>query len=180
METKTNIELFDELTSLCNIFSEKKINYALIGGLALGFHHYHRATMDIDFLIQKSDMESVKEILCEIKKLEVFYESSEVLQLNGPVDLDIIWASRPDSLKMLQNAMAKEEKIRVVNLHDLVGLKIQSMTNDSRRKFKDLSDIQMVLENNLDEIDWIKIKYYADLFNQWPVLEMIKKDLQNV
>jgi hypothetical protein len=56
------MDILDELNSLTEKLGEKKIDYALCGGLALAIYALPRATLDIDILIEPRRLETTKEI----------------------------------------------------------------------------------------------------------------------
>ena len=53
------------LSMLLNRFSEENINYALIGGFALGLWGVGKTTVDIDFLVPREDMNEIDGIMRE-------------------------------------------------------------------------------------------------------------------
>ncbi|MCB0391221.1 MAG: hypothetical protein KDD58_08020 [Bdellovibrionales bacterium] len=57
-----------------------------------------------------------------------------------------------------------------------MGLKIQAYCNDPKREFQDKADILSLLQNNAN-IDYNRIKKWADMFNQWSAIEEIKSKL---
>ena len=106
------------------------------------------------------------------------HESIEVLQFSGIGNVDIILARRPISKKILADANPDgPEQINFVKCEDLIGLKIQAYANDSSRELQDKADIQFLIEN-VKELDWDKIKNYADLFNQLEVINDIKNKIK--
>lgn len=58
-------ELFDTLKSLCNLLNEARVEYCLIGGLAVAILAKPRATEDIDFLIliEEKQKSSITELI---------------------------------------------------------------------------------------------------------------------
>ncbi len=152
-----------------------QISFALIGGFALSAHGIHRATKDIDFLVDGSKKEEIKKIFLS-QGFNLSYESAEVLQFCGPGYLDILLANRPLSLEMLRTSSNyKLFNIPVVSPEGIIGLKIQAYKNDPSRKLQDLADIQGLL--NIPKINLNKVKEYADLFNEWTEIEkLILKD----
>lgn len=44
-----NNQIRDSLRAVCDILNKHQVEYLLIGGMAVGFHGYPRATADIDF-----------------------------------------------------------------------------------------------------------------------------------
>lgn len=54
--------LYDELKALVEALNEEQVPYALCGGLAVGVYGFARATVDIDLLVQRSDVERILSI----------------------------------------------------------------------------------------------------------------------
>jgi hypothetical protein len=153
-------------------FHEDNIRYALIGGFALGAQGVFRATMDIDFLVHRDDMPRVHRILCELG-YERQYGSENVSMYVSPLkvfgEVDFLHAFRENSLKMLQRAQETiifddAITVKVVDVEDLIGLKVQAMANDETRKTRDLADIESLLEARQSSLDWDRVKDYFSLF----------------
>lgn len=83
-------------------------------------------------------------------------------------------ARRPISKEILRLSNTNgPEGINFVRAEDLIGLKIQAYKNDDSREFQDKADIQFLIESQ-DDLDWNLIKSYAELFNEWKVINEIK------
>ena len=54
--------LYEELKALVAALNEEQVPYALCGGLAMGVHGFVRATVDIDLLVQRGDLERILSI----------------------------------------------------------------------------------------------------------------------
>ena len=50
------MDLFEEFSKLVAEFKKEKIDYALCGGLAMAVYAYPRATIDIDIMIESSEV----------------------------------------------------------------------------------------------------------------------------
>lgn len=160
-----------------SILDSNKIEHALIGGLALACYGSTRATIDLDLLIHHDHKAAVKKIFSD-NGFNLIHESEEVLQFTGIGYVDIILARRPISQKILSEANnGGPEGIRFVKTEDLIGLKIQAYSNDPSRELQDKADIQFLIEN-VENLDWKRIKSYADLFNQWEVINEIKNKIK--
>ena len=110
---------------------------------------------------------------------ELKFESAEFLQFSGIGYLDILLAQRPISREMLKNAtIIPHINIKCLLPEDIIGLKIQAYTNDSSREFQDKADIQFLIEN-YQNMNWDKIKSYADLFSKWSEIEIIKNKINS-
>ena len=151
---------------------KESIDFALIGGFALGAHGIHRATKDIDLLIDGTKSEIAKKVLLT-NGFNLVFASAEVLQFDGPGYLDLLLANRPLSLEMLkQSSETTLSGIKVVSPEGIIGLKIQAYINDQSRRLQDLADIQALM--GLSNIDHEKVKKYADLFDEWKTIAELR------
>lgn len=155
-------------------FEKEKIRVALIGGFALSVVGYVRATNDIDFLVDKDDTDRLKKILLA-QGYELSYESGEVSTFVNPLmvlgRVDFLYAHRKYSKAMLERAKAHEIfngklKVKVVTPEDLIGLKVQSSSNDPSRYHQDMADIEHVLLANKGKLDIVLIREYFELFGR--------------
>ena len=154
--------------------SQALIDHALIGGLALGVHGIHRATMDVDFLIEGSVREQAKQAL-ENNGFKLDAETDESLHFSGYGNLDLLLANRTPSREMLKRAGSNTvAEVKCLDPEDIIGLKIQAYTNDRKRAFQDKADIAALVEKCAN-LDWDRVKSYAELFEEWDAIEMIKK-----
>ena len=75
---------------------------------------------------------------------------------------------------MLEDALpAAQLPVVVLRVEDIIGLKIQAYCNDSTRELQDKADIQNLIRKTPD-LDWERIKTYADLFQQWATVEKLR------
>ena len=148
------------------------VDHALIGGFALAVYGNHRATSDIDILADGTKKELIKSALLG-KGFVLRHESNEVLQFSGVGFLDIVLANRPLSQEMLKLAkMNQELGILILRAEDIIGLKIQAYKNDPSRELQDKADIQKLL--TLPSINVSDVKKYADLFEEWPIIQKLQ------
>ncbi len=148
----------------------------MIGGLALACYGSTRATIDLDILIREDHKDQAKDILLR-NGFTLVYETQEVMQFAGIGYVDILLARRPISQRILSEANANgPEGIHFVKSEDLIGLKIQAYINDPSRELQDKADIQFLIEN-VEGMDWERIKTYADLFSQWDAINDIKNKI---
>src|SRR5690606_38628291 len=96
------------------------------------------------------------------------------LHLSGDGQLDVLFANRPLSQKMIRRALPMNSfPVPVVSAEDIIGLKIQAYKNDSKREFQDKADIQSLIDS-VENLDFKLIKEYADLFNEWVCIEELR------
>jgi len=167
------MSLFSKITAFTDELRKRKIDFGIIGGLAVFAYGGERTTFDVDFLISGTHREVVKEIANNLH-LKIVNENAEVLQFSGPVQIDIIFANRIKTQEMLGRLRIPDRfPYPVVAPEDLIGLKIQAFVGDRSREYTDKGDIVTILRNNPD-IDFNKIKEYADIFNVWNEILDIK------
>lgn len=171
------MDLRKTLKFVHDLLSTNTVDHALIGGLGLACYGSTRATVDMDLLIYEEDKLRVQELLTK-NGFDLQNESKEVLQFSGMGYVDLLIARRPISRDILRLSNSNgPEGINFVRAEDLIGLKIQAYMNDSTREFQDKADIQFLIDSQSD-LDWKLIKKYADLFNEWEVIDEIRKKVK--
>jgi len=160
------------LERLLTGFQEKDIRYALLGGMALGAWGAPRGTVDIDFLVHLDDMPKI-DALMQGLGYECRYRTENVSQYVSPLqvfgEVDFLHAFRTQSLSMIQRAEDRKifggtVSIKVLKVEDLIGFKVQAMTNNERRKALDMTDIESLLSLHASAVDWTLIEEYFALF----------------
>ena len=165
------------LNSVHQILEDEGIEHALIGGLALGAHGLQRFTNDIDFLVLGDDRGRTKQAFLK-RGYRVFFESAEVMQLQGPVQIDFLFANRELTKGMVTGAKPLAGfDFKCVSVEDIIGLKIQAYKNDPKREHRDKADIQGLIERHAN-LDWDQVKLYADLFEEWGTVETMRNLLK--
>jgi hypothetical protein len=168
-------ELRDTLLLAHRLLEEAGADHALIGAMALGALGVHRATADMDLLVDARRIEEAKAAL-RSGGFELVAEGPEALQFGGIGTLDILLARREPSLEMLARArLAPKLGVKCATAEDIIGLKIQAFVNDPRRKFQDQADIMALLRTQPD-LDWERIKRYADLFGVWEAIQALRNE----
>lgn len=154
--------------SILEKFKEDQIDYALIGGLALSFWGYPRATHDLDFMVLAKKKEIARKGMEELG-FKVLRETENVAQYERGSDrVAFIYAVRVHGLKVLERACEKEFfglKFKVACPEDIIGLKVQSLANNPLRWFKEMADIETLLVENRGRLDLELVGQYFKLFN---------------
>lgn len=163
------MNLKELLITVHGALQHENIEHALIGAFAMACYGIQRATGDIDFLIDENDKSKVIDILGKLG-FTIFY-------LQGPGNIDFLISRRPLSREMLKEAKIFQPlNIKSVSLEDIIGLKIQAYSNNPKREFRDKADIISILELN-HNLNWDKIRSYADLFNAWDEICQLRKKI---
>jgi hypothetical protein len=169
------MNIIKNLRALGDLLSGENIDFALIGGLALGVYGVQRFTNDIDLIIDGKERSRLKKTLL-LNGYSIFAETAEVLQFSGSIPVDVLCANRPLSLATLESAKIEPLfNFKVIGAEGLIGLKIQAYCNDPKRSLRDKADIAALIEANTSSLNWTLIRTYADLFAEWPTIEELKK-----
>ena len=171
------------LSILLKEFDKNNIDYALMGGFALGIWGVGSTTVDIDFLVSRDHMMKTDRIMLEAG-YECKYRSENVSQYVSSLrvfgEVDFLHAFREASLEMLKRAVQKEIfggslKIKVLQPEDIIGLKVQAIKNNPRRAERDIMDIKSLISVWGKELDWSLVEGYFRIFNMEKLYERIIK-----
>jgi hypothetical protein len=171
------MDLRSVLPEIHRALAEAGIAHALIGGLALAAHGAGRATSDLDLLADGDRAEDVDRILREqgfecLRRTEnvANYASSDPAR--GRVDF--LFARRAYGRAMLARAAFHTilgSRVRVADAADLIGLKVQSSTNDPSRRYLDLADIDRLLRSAAVDVE--RVREYFRLFDREKELDAL-------
>ncbi|MBI4612895.1 MAG: nucleotidyltransferase [Planctomycetes bacterium] len=161
------------------------VRYALIGGLAVSAHGCIRDTHDIDFLVREPDLEAFDKAA-----IEVGYQLTERLGTMsffelfgaGLAPMDVLHAARPSTLEMLERADRvpigkRGVQVKIVQVEDLIGLKVYAIDNNPKRRSKDWNDIVMLADRFRDRLDWNRVRSYFSLFGREGELETLRREV---
>ncbi len=163
--------------------------WAVIGGVALGFYGVTRTTVDVDVLVDGACVARLAEILAPFGYQSTYtWEESSHFKARGETycPLDVLHAHRPHSLAMLDRArrvtVDESTSVPVVELEDLVGLKVQAMVNDPDRRRGESVDVRALLEAAASRgvsVDLERVREYFALFNEERELEELLDGLES-
>lgn len=168
---------------LLSAFRNGEVRYALIGGYAMGLWGAGRATVDIDFLVNRDDLEKIDRIMTALG-YECKYKSENVSQYISPLNIfgevDFLHAFRETSIEIINRAEEKEMsggalKIKVVRPEDLIGLKLQAIKNDPSREQIDIADIESLFASRAENFDWSLSESYFKLFDMEDIYKKLKE-----
>ena len=179
--------LEETLIHLDDFFQEQKINYAVIGGVAVILHGLQRTTQDIDVTIA-AEIEQLKPIAEKILKkfnpkktnpIEFFerYFVLPVADTNTDVGIDISAGLGGFDKHVLKRSVKQSFAGRMIpccTIEDLIIYKIAAKRN------RDISDVEFLFKLHRDELDTkylLKIaKSFVEL-ERSDVLETLQKYL---
>jgi hypothetical protein len=168
------------LEAIAREFAVASIEHALIGAFAMAALGVPRATGDLDFLVDGDRCDDVDRIMTMLG-YRALHRSADAANYASPAlaggHVDYLFARRPHSRAMLARAKPRQSlrahaTVKVVEAEDLIGLKIQSSTNNPKRAPLDMADIQRLLEN-LPALDLERVREYFRIFEREPELDQL-------
>jgi Uncharacterised nucleotidyltransferase len=170
------MDLYQAIRQLVSRLDEAGLRYAVIGGMAMALRGVQRATFDLDFLLMLEDLATTRRLLSE-EGYECVFQSENVSHFQhaagggGLARVDILHAFRGPSLSMLQRAerlpLGEDCRLPVLQIEDLIGLKVQAAHNDPARAPGDWSDIYRLVIHAATAarpLNWDLVNEYLVLF----------------
>jgi len=153
-------------------FSRHEIRCAAIGGFALGVLGAPRQTLDLDFLVHRDDLPKLDRSLTALGYSRVFQSENVSQYRHSEVawgSVDFVHAFRKISLAMLDRAkdypaFGGKQSLRTVQPEDIIGLKVQAMSNDPERRAQEQIDIEKLMGRYGNRLDWDRIQEFYDVF----------------
>jgi len=174
------MDLRTALLSFHQACRRERIDHALIGGLALAAHGAPRATADLDFLADGARCEDLDRVLCDAG-YEALHRSENAANYaaSDPARgrIDLLFARHAYGRAMLARAPHQPvlgTALKVVDAADLIGLKVQSSSNDPSRRRRDLADIEALLRTG--DVDLHRAREYFRLFDREKELDSLLAD----
>jgi hypothetical protein len=120
----------------------------MIGGHAVNYYGYMRATQDLDFMIAAADEPAVSRVMTAAGYINVARHESVVYfnRPGSPLRVDFLKVERPTLDRLLSAAVAIQyfggHVVRIPRLQDLLAMKFFALRNSGARRLdKDLPDI---------------------------------------
>jgi len=148
------MNVFQEFKRLMKELENKRVRYALVGGVAMAFYAEPRFTRDIDLLVDTDDFDQVKGIL----EKDGYFESAspwtfsnvaielhrflKVVNEEDEMLIDILVAGDEEIRKVIRNAVeaeSEEGRVMLANKKDLIWLK---KTRDSKQDQADIEKLK--------------------------------------
>ena len=166
--------------SLIGFFKQEGIDYALIGAFALKAYGYLRATQDVDFLVRVADQSGIITYL-ESLGYETIYRSAGYSNHMHPLAnlgrIDFIYVEGETADIILSEAkpllLLEDISVPVVRAEHLIALKVFAMRNDPERSFREMADLQYLL--NLPGLDLGEIRGYFERYGQMEKYDELTK-----
>ena len=141
----------DILEEIFGILNEMKIEYCLIGGLAVNAYVEPVVSMDVDLIIELAASDKFVEKIKNNYKIERFTHSLNISSSNSDLRIQIQTDERyQDFIPRAAEKPVMGYKIKVASKEDVLQGKIWAYMDSQRReskRLKDLSDIFRLIES---------------------------------
>lgn len=175
------MNLKEVLKTLVYRFQQQSIDFALSGGLALSTMGIFRFTKDVDFLVYEDSKAGVHEIMTGLGYEKQDFSTDEIISYVSPQkvfgQVDFLLARRKYTQAMMTRSKKTpifdgEFEVKTLLPEDLVGLKIQAISNDPQNRYLvDAPDIQRLLGMHQDRMDMNLVREYFRLFDREALLD---------
>ncbi len=161
------------------------LRFLLIGGHAVNAHGYERTTLDIDFLVEKSDLDEWKAVMSDLGYHSI-HETKAFSQFE-PVDgegfrIDLMLVDGKTFAKLLAGSQAMDyggRRIQVVGALHLIALKLHATrTWDRAVQGKDYYDILKLIQSNAINTQSEQFTAILDQYATPSIRERLLSDLR--
>ena len=173
--------LVDQIKQALVAFKGCKTPPALIGGLALAAYEVVRATRDVDFLVDVADADHLHAVLTKLGYRCMHRSEDAANYVREDEGLDLIYAHRPVSQRLLIEAKERDTalgRVRLISIEGLIGFKVQALANDPSR-LRDRDDILALLRAHHARLNMDEVRGYFVLFDQTEMLDEWLAEIEN-
>lgn len=153
-----HVDFQSTLHRLSCVLKSASFDCLLIGGFAVNYYGFTRATLDIDFMAAVDDIEEVKNAMTAagFSNYALHPNAAFFRVPNDPVRVDFVQTERGSMDQLL--AQAKEITVqgmpcRVPALNDLLAMKLFAAANGAEKRWhRDLDDVaNLCFLNDIDD-----------------------------
>jgi len=156
--------LRDSLVALIGHLGHRRVDCALVGGIALAARGIVRGTRDLDLLIAEEAEPRVHELMSELGFETLARGGSVSSYLLDALRVDYLIAKQARGRAMLQRAelvtVTRGVAAKVVGVEDLISLKLQALKDDPSRG-RDRVDIEGLLTVHRGAVNMEAVRDYA-------------------
>src|SRR5438067_1013246 len=142
------------MRKVAELFEQNKIDYAIVGGMAVNAHRHARTTADVDVLLRPEGLAFVRKLAAQGLLNPTAHRSRRFTEPSTGVQLDVLvtgsfpGSGKPGPIPFPDpNAVAQTiENFRCINLKTLIELKLAA------HRYQDFADVvNLIRANDLDE-----------------------------
>ena len=169
MSQEGNMNFENVLKFVKDFFDKGNVDYALIGGFALGAYGISRATVDLDILIHEENGEAIVRFL-ESLGYETLARSEAFSNHEHPIPamgrIDFLYVSGETAETILGEAEVRpifgNDSIKVVKPEHLIALKLYALSVAPHRYHREMEDVRALLGLagiDREEVEGYFVKY---------------------
>lgn len=182
--------LADCLRKLVRVFEREKVEYMLIGGLALPAYGEIRATQDIDVAIVVADIRILERLIAELGREGFEPTATPQLEASGiylfdtenAVDVEL-W-QRPDGIRFGAELLSRKRKVElteklqawIIGPEDFIVNKLAR----TDRRARDESDVVSVLIGWKERLDRVYLERRAAESDVLPLLKALQMRVETI
>jgi len=185
----SEVNLVKIVKDVGKILNKAGIKYVLVGGIACVLYGVKRLTVDIDIIIEKTNIDNLKKLYNLIKEIGFNLSMRDIksaldedghftILLGGVYRIDFKFPSTYLDYESLRNyniINLESEKIYIAGIEENIAAKIKLL-----KSIKDLEDAIVLLELYKDRIDWNKISKYLGGEDPIERINMILDEIQTL
>jgi hypothetical protein len=146
-------DVYETLRALVKRLDQERLDYAVIGAMALAAHGYRRFTEDVDILLRADTLVAFREKLLGLGYLPAFPDARKTFRdTRTGVKIEVMTAGeypgdgkpKPVVFPDPREARVDKDSLWVVGLEKLIELKLASGLSAPHR-LKDLADVQELI-----------------------------------
>ncbi len=143
------MQLPKDFSEFLKLFNSKKVKYLLVGGYAVGYYGYPRATNDIDLWVEMSpeNAEKIVHVLREFGfaqetlNTEIFLKDEQIIRMGVP-PLRIEILTGVSGIKFAEAFTEKETANFADLMVDIISLENLKTNKKAAGRHKDLDDLE--------------------------------------
>ena len=178
MREESDLKFVQEISAAAQ---SRKLDALLIGGHAVNLHGVSRFTEDFDFLIDRANIASWRELLRSMG-FESFREGPTFEQFaragDGPKRLDLMLVNTATFQKLSDKSLPlpeRSESLRIVSAEHLVALKLHALKQElEHRRLRDFLDVVDVIKKNRLDLHSAEMKEVFEKFGTPELYEKVK------
>jgi hypothetical protein len=139
---------------VADLFAQHRIDYAIIGGMAVNAHRHTRTTQEVDFLIRAESLPVIRDLVArgllrgDPTRSKRFFEPTTDVRFDVLTSGSFPGSGDPGPIPFADPVAVADvlDDLCVINLKGLIELKLAA------RRFQDFADVvNLVRANDLDE-----------------------------
>lgn len=178
----------ETLSRLAQQLSNEKIDYVVIGGMALALHGFVRPTQDIDLLMTREGLDRFTEQMVGRGYVPAFPGARKHFrdsQTGVPIEVittgEYPGDGKPKAVIFPDPARVSVEMggYSVVNIENLIELKLASGLSAEHRRLRDLADVQQLIETldlSLDLARQLDLSVRDEYVRLWRLAQKAHKE----